>query len=209
MKAVFNFLLFRHSINMLKKPNINIAVKVIARELQVAKSRVSKLERRNRLLITAISLCGTAIILVIAFLITFMLSSQKSLTARQYIVTGDDGEYRVILGSSAITILDKMQNPRAHFGVGVEGYPLLKFFDDQGRMRSVYGLKESGVPHISLFDDHEKRRGLIGLDNEGLMKIDLFNETGQQVESYGLYPQSWVKSLENKANSDSIEQASP
>lgn len=199
----------RYSINMLKKPNTNIAVQVIARELQAAKSRVTKLEQRNRFLIAAISLCGISVISVIAFLVAFMLSSQKSITARQFIVTGDDGEYRVILGSSSITILDNTQNPRAHFGVGIEGYPLLKFFDDQGRMRSTYGLKDTGIPHLSLFDEHEKRRGLIGLDQEGLMKIDLFNEAGQEVESYGLYPQSWVKSLENQASSDSIIPASP
>lgn len=172
--------------------NINSVLKVVVRELQATRDRVEKLERRNRRLALSVFICLT----ILAVLILIVLSPYKTITAKQFVVTGEKGEYRLILGPSAVTLLDPNLIMRARLGLGVDGSPLLEFFNDSEKRRSSFGWYDARQPRISFYDTVERCRAFLGINEEGRMIVTLYDEAGKAIETFGLYPQSWIEELE-------------
>ncbi len=172
--------------------NINKVLKVVVRELQATRDRVEKLERRNRRRGVLLFI----FMAILAVLVLIVVSPYKTITAKQFVVTGEKGEYRLILGPSALTLLDPNLVMRARLGLGVDGSPLLEFFSENEKKRSSFGWYDAHQPRISFYDTEERCRAFLGVNEEGRMIITLYDEAGKTIETFGLSPQCWIEELE-------------
>ncbi len=170
---------------MQKKTDVHTIIKVMVRELQATEYRLEILERRNR---RWARLCLFCFLLLIA-LAALLVSPYKTITAKQFLVSNEEGDCRIIVGPTAITFLNQKSFMRARLGLGLEGFPILSFFDDNEKVRSSIGSFENGDPRISLFDQSENCRAFLGIDPSGLLTISLFDEKGIHSGSFGFDPQ--------------------
>lgn len=165
-----------------KKTDVNTILRVVIRELQETKNRSLKLELRSRRLTVALFV----FVAILLFMVYLVFTPYKAVTANQLIVRGNEGELRMCIGPSAITILDEKEIMRARLELGVDGAPSILFYDERQRIRTSYGSYEGGSPRLSFYNERAKCVANLGLDGDGKMAIQVFDATGDRIQSIDL-----------------------
>ncbi len=132
-----------------RTPNLQPVIRALVQDAQNSRARLRKLEQHSLILKILIG------VIVLLFFIFFwlQLSSDKIITAKQYIVIDQKGNYRCILGPSGLTILDDSMKKRASFLIRPEGNPVMSLFDEKEALRLQFSLDEKGKPQVVSYEE--------------------------------------------------------
>jgi hypothetical protein len=78
-----------------------------------------------------------------------------------------------------LTLVDRMQTPRAAMTVGQDGGPSLVLLDQQGRVRAGLTVLADGRPSLGLLDAQGQSRVVLTLEADGTPSLRLLDAQGQ------------------------------